>query len=303
MDRLDALSFFVRVVEKRGVAAAGRDFGMSPATASDRLAALEAHYGATLLHRTTRSISLTDQGRVLYERARGLLEEANDLEAQIKLGVERLSGRIRVSAPCDLGERRIVPVIDEFMQLHPETAVELVLADGYIDIVGQGLDLAIRFGALKDSSLIVRKLGDNRRVICAAPSYIETYGAPQHPDDLVSHNCLIMQFGQIIDREWSFMINGRLCDVSVSGNRIANSGAQVRRWCLAGQGIALKSIWDVRDNLESGALVELLKDFAPPSESALQILFPRAAYPVRRVRAFIEFLAERIGVTEKIPSD
>ncbi len=294
MDRLDNLAFFIRIVEKRGVASAGRDFGLSAATASDRLAGLEAYYGAALLNRTTRSISLTDAGRLVLERARTLVAEADDLEAQVKLGIDQLSGVIRLSVPIDLGENRIVPLIDEFMDLHPEVAVELVLSDGYVDIVGQGLDLAIRFGALKDSSLMVKKLGDNRRVICAAPSYLIAQGTPRHPDDLVEHNCLIMQLGQTVDREWSFRIGTQMCEISVSGNRIANSGAQVRRWCLAGRGIALKSIWDVRENLKDGSLVELLKDFAPPSQSALQILFPRATYPIRRVRAFIDFLAERI---------
>ncbi|MCO5148524.1 MAG: LysR family transcriptional regulator [Shinella sp.] len=291
---MDSLAFFIRIVEKRGVASAGRDFGLSAATASDRLAGLEAYYGATLLNRTTRSISLTDAGRLVLERARTLVAEADDLETQVKLGINQLSGVIRLSAPIDLGENRIVPLIDEFMDLHPDVTVELVLSDGYVDIVGQGLDLAIRFGALKDSSLMIRKLGDNRRVICAAPSYTELHGTPRHPDDLVNHNCLVMQFGQAVDREWSFRIGKQICELSVSGNRIANSGAQIRRWCLAGRGIALKSIWDVRENLEDGSLVELLKEFAPPSESALQILFPRATYPIRRVRAFIEFLAERI---------
>ena len=294
MDRLDALSFFVRVVEKRGVAAAGRDFGMSPATASDRLAALEAHYGATLLHRTTRSISLTDQGRVLYERARGLLEEANDLEAQIKLGVERLSGRIRVSAPCDLGERRITPLVDTFLEQHPETSIELMLTDGYVDLASEGLDLAIRFGALSNSSLMARKIGDNRRVICAAPSYLEQHGRPEHPDELAAHNCLVMQFGPVIDREWSFVIEGKRHDVLVTGNRTANTGAQVRRWCLDGRGIALKSIWDVGQDLKQGRLVELLKSFEPQSHSALQIVFNRGSGDIRRVRAFIDLLAESL---------
>lgn len=300
MDRLDALSFFIRVVEKRGVAAAGRDFGMSPATASDRLAALEAHYGATLLHRTTRSISLTDQGRVLYGRARGLLEEANDLEAQIKLGVERLSGRIRVSAPCDLGARRIAPLVDTFLEQHPETSIELMLTDGYVDLASEGLDLAIRFGALSDSSLMARKIGDNRRVICAAPSYLDQHGRPEHPDELGGHNCLVMQFARVIDREWSFVVDGKRHDVLVAGNRTANTGAQVRRWCLDGRGIALKSIWDVGQDLEQGRLVELLEGFAPQSHSALQIVYNRGSGDIRRVRAFIDYLVENMDGTHPI---
>lgn len=294
MDRLDSLAFFIRIVEKRGVAAAGRDFGLSPATASDRLAALEAYYGATLLHRTTRSISLTDAGRLLLERSRALVGDAEDLEAQIRHGIDQLSGRIRLSVPHDLGERRIAPLVDAFMELHPQVSFELGFFDGYVDVIGQGLDLAIRFGELKDSSLMAKRLGDNRRVICAAPSYLATRGRPTHPDDLVRHNCLIMQFGATIDREWRFKINGRHCTVSVAGDRIANSGAQVRRWCVAGRGVALKSIWDVREDLASGALVELLRDFAPDTDSALQIIFPPAAYPIRRVRAFMAFLAERL---------
>ncbi|SIS91899.1 LysR substrate binding domain-containing protein [Phaeovulum vinaykumarii] len=180
------------------------------------------------------------------------------------------------------------------MDLHPDVTVELVLSDGYVDIVGQGLDLAIRFGALKNSSLMVRKLGDNRRVICAAPSYIEKHGCPGTPDDLAVHNCLVMQFGPVIDREWSFVIDGKKCDIMVSGNRTANSGAQIRRWCLDSRGIALKSIWDVRDDLESGRLVELLKDFAPESQSALQIVYSRGSGSVSRIRAFIEFLVAKL---------
>ena len=295
MDRLDTLAFFIRIAEKQGVAAAGRDFGMSPATASERLAGLEAHYGASLLRRTTRSISLTDEGRLLLERARVLVEEAQDLEARIKLGAERLSGKIRLSAPCDLGEHRIVPLVNAFLEMHPDTAVELILTDGYVDLVSEGLDLAIRFGALRDSTMLVRKLGDNRRLICAAPSYIDAHGAPRHPDDLVDHNCLVMQFGPVVDREWTFVINNKRHDISVSGNRTANTGMQVRRWCLDGYGIALKSIWDVGDDIKEGRLVELLKDYAPRSQSALQIVYLRGSGSLSRVRAFIGFLVSSLS--------
>ncbi len=294
MDRLDTLAFFIRIAEKRGVAAAGRDFGMSPATASERLAALEAYYGTTLFRRTTRSLSLTEAGKLLLERSRTLVGEAEDLDAQIKLGINQLSGIVRISVPHDIGQHKILPLIDEFLEKYPLVSVEVVFTDGYIDVVGQGLDLAIRLGDLKDSSLMLKKLGDNRRVICAAPSYIDAHGIPKHPNELLDHNCLIMKFGQIIDHNWPFNIDGSLCEINVSGNRLANSGAQVRRWCLAGKGIALKSIWDVQNDLEHGALVELLKNYAPNAQSALQILFPRVSSPPRRVRALIDFLVDQI---------
>jgi DNA-binding transcriptional LysR family regulator len=294
MDRLENLALFVRIVEKRGVAAAGRDFGLSPATASERLAALEAYYGASLLHRTTRSISLTDAGKTVVERARILLAEADDLEARVKLGIDQLSGNIRISAPHDLGERRIAPLLDDFMDINAGISVELLLADGYVDIVGQGFDLAVRFGALRDSNLIARKLGPNRRVICASPAYLEARGVPRQPEELVDHNCLVMQFGQIVDREWSFLINNQHCKVSVSGNRIANSGIRVREWCLAGHGIALKSVWDVHEDLKSGRLVELLDAFSPDAQSSLQFLFPKSSRLVRRVRSLMDFLDARM---------
>ncbi len=180
------------------------------------------------------------------------------------------------------------------MDLHPLIAVELFLTDGYVDLVGQGLDLAIRYGALKDSTLVARKIGDNRRVICAAPSYIERHGLPETPDELAGHNCLVMQFGPVVDREWSFHIDGKQCGILVSGNRTANSGALVRRWCLDGRGIALKSIWDVKDDLENGRLIELLHDFAPDSNSSLQIVYNRGSGSIGRMRALINHLVSNL---------
>jgi DNA-binding transcriptional LysR family regulator len=294
MDTLDALAFFIRIVEKQGVAAAGRDFGLSPATASERLAALEARYGATLLNRTTRSISLTDAGRTLLDGARSLVSDAQDLKDRIHTGNERLSGTIRLSAPHDLGEHTIAPLLDSFMALHPHIRVELLLSDSYMDIAGQGLDMAIRHGALKDSSLMVKKLGDNRRVICAAPAYLNAHGTPKHPDDLIHHNCLIMQFGQTIDREWSFLIDGHRCDIAVSGNRNANSGALVRRWCLDGHGIALKSIWDVWADLKAGRLIEILGAYAPTNNASLQIAYPKGSRTVKRIQSLMDFLNKHL---------
>lgn len=294
MNLLDSLIFFIRVVEKKGVAAAGRDFGLSAATASARLAALEDHYEAKLLSRTTRSISLTDEGRILLESARNLVAETQDVETRIKLGVDQLSGPIRLSAPQDFGQRRIVPLIDSFMDENPNISIELQLTDDHIDLVGQGIDLAVRYGALKDSSLMVHKIADNRRVICASPAYIDRHGKPGHPDDLNQHDCLIMQFGKQIDREWGFKVNGRQRMIAVSGRRVSNNGAQVHKWCLEARGIALKSIFDVQEELAQGSLVELLADYAVDTSSALQLVYPGGGKPNRRVRALIDFLASSL---------
>lgn len=286
---LDNLTLFLRIVAKGGLAAAGRDLGLSPASVSERLASLEAYYGARLLTRTTRSISLTDEGRELVAGARRILAEAEEVESRIKLGVEKISGSIHLSAPVDLGRNRIAPLLDTFMIAHPEVSIDLTLSDGYTDLAGEGLDLAIRFGELADSTLRSRKLGSNQRIVCASPEYLKANGTPQHPADLEHHNCVLMRFGGQADRQWRFFIDGREKRYSMRGNRIANDGELVRAWCREGHGLALKSIWDIQDDLKSGALVQILKAFTPPS-TALQIVYPAGAMQQRRVRLVIDHL-------------
>lgn len=291
---LDNLGLFLRIVEKGSMAAAGREVGLSPASVSERLAALERYYGVSLLTRTTRAISLTDEGRTLAEGARRLLSEADELEARVRLGREKISGTIRLSAPEDLGRRRIVPVIDAFLSEHPEVTVDLNLTDGYVDLVSQGLDLAIRHGTLSDSTLRARSLGSNRRIVCAAPAYLERNGTPEQPDDLAHHDCIVMRFGQNLDREWPFVIDGTKRSIVVRGQRIANDGGLVRQWCLEGYGLALKSIHDIDDDLAAGALVEVLKEFSVGA-TGLQIVFPPGEVQPRRVRLLIDEISRSLG--------
>ncbi|MDB5726703.1 MAG: bacterial regulatory helix-turn-helix, lysR family protein, partial [Novosphingobium sp.] len=234
---LDNLALFLRIVEKGGMAVAGRELGLSPATVSERLAALEAYYGTRLLTRTTRAISLTEEGRLLVDGARRLLAEAGELESRVRLGSETISGPIRLSAPEDLGRRRIMPLVDDFLAAHKEVTIDLNLTDGYVDLVGQGVDLAVRHGTLADSSLRSKPIGENRRLVCAAPAYLHAHGTPQHPDELARHDCIVMRFGQNIDQEWPFRVDGQPYAVSVGGRRIANDGGLVRQWCKQGFGI------------------------------------------------------------------
>jgi DNA-binding transcriptional LysR family regulator len=227
---LDNLVLFLRIVEKGGLAAAGRELGLSAASVSERLVALEKYYGAALLHRTTRAINLTDEGRLLVQGARRLLAEADELESLIRLGVEKISGPIRLSAPIDLGRSYVVPTLDAFLAEHPEVTIDLNLTDGYVDLVGQGQDFAIRYGELADSTLRVKRLAENRRFVCASPAYLKTRGTPQYPDDLVHHECLVMRYGLTTDRDWPFLIDGKERRVVVQGHRIANDGELVRVW-------------------------------------------------------------------------
>lgn len=287
---LDNLSLFLRIVEKGGLAVAGRELGLSAATVSERLASLEAYYGATLLTRTTRAINLTDEGKALVDGARRLLAEAEELESRVRHGADVISGPIRISAPEDIGRRLILPIIDTFLDEHPAVTIDLNLTDGNMDLVGQGLDFAIRHGILADSSMRAKSLGQNRRIVCASPSYLNANGTPTHPDDLTRHDCIVMRFGQNLDREWPFVIDGAIRKVAVRGRRVVNDGGLVREWCRQGRGIALKSIRDVDADLASGALVELLRDFSTGS-TALQIIYPPSAVQPRRVRMLIDRIA------------
>jgi DNA-binding transcriptional LysR family regulator len=294
---LDNLALFLRIVEKGGLAAAGRELGLSAASVSERLVALEKYYGAALLHRTTRAISLTDEGRLLVEGARRLLAEADELEAQIRLGVDKISGPIRLSAPIDLGRSSVVPILDAFLAEHPEVAIDFNLTDGYVDLVGQGQDFAIRYGELADSTLRVKRLVENRRIVCASPAYLETRGTPQRPDDLIHHECLVMRYGLTTDRDWPFLIDGKERRVVVQGHRIANDGELVRVWCRNGFGIARKSRLDVAADLREGALVELLQDFSS-GDTGLQIVYPATQAQPRRVRLLIERIAEAFSSSD-----
>lgn len=290
---IENLALFLLIVEKGGLSAAGREAGLSPTSVSERLAALEKHYAATLLTRTTRSISLTDEGRLLLEGARRLLADAEHIESSIKLGTDHISGLIRLSAPVDLGRNHVVPILDQFLAENPEVSVDLNLTDGVLDLAGQGIDFAIRYGALPDSTLRVRKLSEGRRVVCASPAYLRAHGEPQHPAELAQHPCILMRFGNNIHREWQFRSDGRSFKVSVSGRRIANDGDQVRQWCLAGHGLCIKSYIDVREDLNTGRLIEVLQAYSLPGVD-LQIVYPSGHALPRRVKLLMDEIALKL---------
>jgi DNA-binding transcriptional LysR family regulator len=291
---IDNIRLFLTIAEKGSLVAAAREAGLSSTTVSERLAALEAHYGVVLFNRTTRSLSLTDEGRTLLNGAKVVLGEIEDLEARIRHGAETLSGPIRVSAPIDLGRSIVSEVISRFTTNNPAISIELLLSDGYVDIVGQGFDLALRFGTVTDSTLRTRNLGHFRRIVCAAPSYLVANGAPQTPGDLMQHNCLIMRFGATLDNVWHFGRDKKSQTVTVRGNKTVNDGSLVRQWALEGHGIILKSELDVAQDIKTGRLVALLEDHSPPP-TPLQMMFPPGRAQPRRVRALADAINEAMA--------
>ncbi|MEY8095895.1 LysR family transcriptional regulator [Falsihalocynthiibacter sp. S25ZX9] len=294
---LNNIALFLQIVEKGSLTAAGRELRLSSTTVSERLAALEAHFGVVLLNRTTRAISLTEEGRTLVDGAKQVLGEVEDLEARIRFGAQTLSGPIRISAPSNLGRTHISRGITEFLSDHPAISIELLLSDGYVDLVGEGFDMAFRFGPAIDSSLRSKSLGHSRRFVCASPSYLEKHGAPQIPADLKEHNCLVMRFGAKLDNVWQFGPSPLPQIVSVRGNRVANDSALVQQWCLEGHGIILKSELDVSAEIKAGNLVSLLENH-PPSPTLLQMLFPPSRAQPRRVRALVDKLSHVLQEAE-----
>ena len=292
---LENLSLFLQIVRHGSMAAAGREAGMSPATVSERLAALERHYGSRLLTRTTRALSLTEEGRALAEGAPRLLAEAEELETRLRDGVTHVAGPIRISAPSDLGRNRVAEILDDFVTTHPAVSIDLHLSDGYADLAAQGIDIAIRYGDLADSSMMVRALAPSTRIICAAPAYLDRHGIPERPEDLTSHNCLMMRFRGDVDRAWPFIVNGKPRTLLLSGNRIANDGAVVRDWCIKGHGIIRKAEWDIAEDICAGRLMPLLREFEVPP-LRLQAIYPKGRAQVRRIKLLLDALVAGFAV-------
>lgn len=290
MDRISDMELILAIADAGGMAAGGRRLRLSPATVSTRIAAVEERLGVQLLMRTTRAVNLTDEGRIFVEDARRIVDQMADLEARLRADSGGLSGRLCVAAPLDFGRNRLSTLIDAFLVDHPDVIIDLRLSDTIVDLVSADVDCAIRYGVPKESSLIQRCLGDSRRIACAAPAYVARKGLPAHPHDLANHDCLIMLFGDQAHDRWSFQSAGKHIIISVKPARRANDGELIRRWALAGHGIAMKSSWDIAEDLAGGLLVPLLESYAAPG-SSLRMVWPAGRHLTRRTRAFIDHIA------------
>ena len=293
IDRLSDLALFKRIVELGSLSGAGRELGVSPATVSVRLQMLEEAVGQQLIQRTTRQMLLTDAGERFFDTAKRILAEVADLQDLMARGGEALTGPIHVSAPVDLGRNRIAPAIDLFQDRHPGISVRLTLTDSVLDLTQSGVDIAVRYGKLPDSSLRLRRISTNRRLPVAAPDYLARRPAPRTPDDLRGHDCVVLfRDGARFDN-WTFEVDGQLRIVKVAGSRETNDGDLIRHWALTGKGIAFKSAWDVADDILAGALTPLLTRFCPPTVD-VQVVMPGGRFQPARTRALADHLVETI---------
>ena len=294
MDRFKQIETFVAVAARGSLSAAAQAEGVAPAVIGRRIDALEERLGVKLLVRTTRRITLTFEGSAFLEDCQRLLNDFYDAEASVSLGGVKASGHLRVTAPAGFGRVHVAPLLPAFLDAHRDVSISLDLTDRLVDIVNEGIDVAIRIGVLDDSSLVGLKLADNRRVVVASPAYLEAHGEPASPAELARHDCLTFGTYGNQARGWQFTIDDRLVSMRVAGTMECNDGAVLRDWALAGRGLAWRSMWEVGEDLKGGRLRSVLDEYSAP-DNAIYALFPQRKHLPLRVRMFVDFLKNTYG--------
>jgi len=289
---MDDLETFIAVVDGGSFTAAARKLDTTVTAVSRRIKALEQRLGTRLLNRTTRQVSLTEAGQLYHGRVRRVLEELRDVESELgEFGTDP-GGQLRLTAPMSFGIHHLGPLVAEFAILHPRIEIELQLDDRTVDIVEAGLDMALRIGHLRDSSLVARPLTSIARVICAAPAYLEQRGVPGRPEELASHDCL--HYANLSRREeWRLRGPEGPLAVEIDGRYCSNNGDALCQAAVAGLGIALLPGFIVADDLKAGRLVPLLEDYAP-EDFSLYALYPSRHFVPAKIRLFLAFLAARL---------
>ncbi|WP_448949959.1 LysR substrate-binding domain-containing protein [Labrys neptuniae] len=289
---LENFRSFARAVEAGSFSEAGRRMRVSANVISQRIQALENHLGCRLFNRTTRNMGLTEQGRIFYDHVIDALHTIEMAEANIgELGAMPL-GSIRVAAPLGLGRRLVGPTAAAYRDAHPQIDVQLRLSERRLDIIAESCDLALQFVTYADSSMIMRKIADAERVLCASPAYIERAGMPVVPADLARHQCLLLRFPGSREFRWSLSQDGEEISVPIKGSLDADDGDVLTAWALDGRGIVLKPVYEIADALAQGRLVPVLTA-NPPPPATLAVLYPTRNLVPLKVKAFADLLVER----------
>jgi DNA-binding transcriptional LysR family regulator len=306
MDKFADMAMFVGIVKHHGLAAAGRELGLSPATMTARLQALEERYGVKLLNRSTRHVSLTDSGELYHKACIEILDNVSATENLIQNGVKEVKGSLKITAPKDIGKQYILPILSEFCLLYPDVVPYLYLNDDISNIAESGMDIVIRYGELADSSLISRRLSSSQRVLCASPEYLAKHSTPLTPQDLVHHDCLAMIRSNEELKTWHFQDQDKKNAITVIPKRFSDDGEVIRYWALEGAGIALKSVLDVQDDINNLRLVTVLNDYMTNFNTStsgagadLNVVYISKKYQPKRIRLFLDFLFERFSCMTK----
>lgn len=285
------LAVLVQAAASGSLSAAARRLEITPMVASRRLAALEREMGVRLMHRTTRATSLTAEGEAFLPYAQAMLEAGDAARAAIEPVGAGASGILRVTAPAAFGRKIVAPLVPALLEANPALRIDLQLTDAVVDIVADGLDVAVRIAAMKDSSLIALRLAANVRLLCAAPSYLARAGRPRRLADLEQHECLVLTGST----HWAFNAGGRRRQVRIGGRFSSGSIEAVHAACRHGAGLALLSSWDAVDDLRAGTLESVSLTDSQPQELAIWAVYPTTLMVPQKVKAFVENLATSLG--------
>lgn len=289
MDRFKEIEAFVQVMEHGSMAAAALAAGVTPVMMGRRLDALEQRLGTQLVIRTTRRLSLTDQGASYLDECRQLLARWDEAERAVSARHQCASGHLIVSAPAAFGRLHVAPHASSFLKANPEVQLSFNLTDRVVDLVREGYDMGIRIGGQIDPNFVAIRLASNQRVVCGTPAYFRKRGKPRTLEDLRQHNCLAfnLQGGQ--QRGWYFLKDGKTVTVRVEGNLDCNDGELLHRWVSEGLGLGWRSTWEIQGQLQNGELVTVLDEFALPAYDIMAV-YPQQKHLPAKVRFFIEHL-------------
>ncbi len=285
-------AFILRIVKDGSLSAAARELGVSSPAATKRLAQIEERLGVRLFNRTTRRISLTAEGEIYVESARQILSDIEDLEQRLTSGRVAPRGLLRVNATFGFGRGYIGPVVSAFRRKYPEVDVLLQLTDHPLNLTDEAFDVGIRFGDLPDARIVARRIAHNRRLLCAAPSYLAARGRPRTPHDLLRHDCLVLRQHGSAYGVWRLTRGRRSESVKVRGPLSSNDGAVVLGWALDGHGILMRAEWEVAGHIRAGRLEVVLPEHQLPPADIFAV-YPERHHLSAKVRAFVDFLVER----------
>jgi DNA-binding transcriptional LysR family regulator len=292
-DRLTEMRIFKAVADTGGFTAAALALNVGQPYVSRSITQLEHRLGVALLRRSTRRLTLTDEGRQYLASCNRIIADIDASEAQLARASQHMSGDIRVTVATSFGMDQIVPLLPAFLDDYPQLRIRLSLSDTLSDLIGEGFDLAIRMGSLQDSNLVSRKLCHLQRIVVASPAYIASHGVPRVPADLALHNCLMWESPMDHLNHWPFIVDGERVALEIGGNFQTSSGVSSVYMCLAGVGVTRMAEHMVLPSIRSSMLVPLLTDFQAPDDTAIHVVYPRFSSLHPRVRVFIDYLDER----------
>jgi len=292
MDAISRVAIFVQVAQLQSFVAAGRALGMSGPAVSKQIKALEDHLGVRLLNRTTRSVTLTDEGALYLDRAGKALEDLQEAERRIQELKDCPTGRLKINAPMSFGNQYLVNPIAQFARRYPDVTLEVDFDDRWVDVIAEGYDVVVRIGVLEDSSLIARKLASCPIVLCASPAYLDQHGLPGQPSELPDFPAIIYsQHGQ--SEEWRYQApDGEPGSVRLNRRFAGNSAEMQLEACLEGVGIALLPAFVACSHLDSGALLQVLPEYETYPQRGIYAMFPQNRHLATRVRLFVDWLTE-----------